>query len=132
MELSIADQANQQMVDRLISEGALWSVPIIAAFRHTPRHCFLDRVFQFAQKSERWREMITRDPLKIPCLTPKYWATMEETTATQVAAALNMVRRNVAKKPLPQTSGLTLEEQLLLEERNVAASLAYARERLEF
>src|SRR5437016_1068350 len=77
-------------------------------------------------------EMITRDPLKIPCLTPKYWATMEETTATQVAAALNMVRRNVAKKPLPQTSGLTLEEQLLLEERNVAASLAYARERLEF
>src|SRR5437899_10647116 len=62
MELSIADQANQQMVDRLISEGALWSVPIIAAFRHTPRHCFLDRVFQFAQKSERWREVITRDP----------------------------------------------------------------------
>ena len=46
MELSIADQANQQMVDRLISEGALWSIPIIAAFRATPRHRFLDRVFQ--------------------------------------------------------------------------------------
>jgi protein-L-isoaspartate(D-aspartate) O-methyltransferase len=62
MELSIADQANQQMVDRLISEGALWSRPIIAAFRATPRHRFLDRVFQFSRKSERWREVITRDP----------------------------------------------------------------------
>jgi protein-L-isoaspartate(D-aspartate) O-methyltransferase len=62
MELSIADQANQQMVDRLISEGALWSVPIIAAFRDTPRHRFLDRVFQYSPKSERWREVITRDP----------------------------------------------------------------------
>jgi protein-L-isoaspartate(D-aspartate) O-methyltransferase len=64
MELSIADQANQQMVDRMISEGALWSKPIIAAFRATPRHRFLDRVFQFARKSERWREVITRDPAR--------------------------------------------------------------------
>src|SRR5207253_5553332 len=28
-------------------------------------------------------EMITRDPLKIPCLTSKYWATMENATAAQ-------------------------------------------------
>src|SRR5215831_15595603 len=62
MALSIADRANQEMVDRLISEGALWSVPIIAAFRATPRHRFLDRVFQYSRKSERWREVITRDP----------------------------------------------------------------------
>jgi protein-L-isoaspartate(D-aspartate) O-methyltransferase len=62
MELSLADQANQQMVDRLICEGALWSIPVIAAFRATPRHRFLDRVFQYARKSERWKENITRDP----------------------------------------------------------------------
>jgi len=75
-------------------------------------------------------EMITRDPLKIPCLTAKYWATMEDATALQVAAALSMVRRNAAKKTMPRTSGLNLEEQLALEDRNVTASLAYAREHL--
>src|SRR5260370_25769978 len=62
MDLSLADQANQQMVDRLICEGALWSVPVINAFRDTPRHRFLDRVFQYSRKAERWKEMITRDP----------------------------------------------------------------------
>src|SRR6516165_9718662 len=54
--------ANEQMVDRLIAEGALWSAALIAAFRATPRECFLDRVFQYHRKSDRWRELITRDP----------------------------------------------------------------------
>jgi sugar phosphate isomerase/epimerase len=76
-------------------------------------------------------EMITRDPLKIPCLTPKYWATMENAPATQLAAALAMVRRNAAAKPLPSTSGLELDRQLELEEANVKASFAHARERLK-
>ncbi len=62
MRPSSAEQANQQMVDRLIAEGALWSAPLIAAFRATPRHCFLDRVFQYQSKSDLWREIITREP----------------------------------------------------------------------
>ena len=60
--MSAAEQANQQMVDRMIAEGALWSPRIIEAFRHTPRHLFVDRVFQFQRKHNRWREKITRDP----------------------------------------------------------------------
>jgi protein-L-isoaspartate(D-aspartate) O-methyltransferase len=56
------EQANQRMVDRMIAEGAVWSPPVIAAFRHTPRHQFVDRVFQFQRKHNRWRELITRDP----------------------------------------------------------------------
>ena len=72
-------------------------------------------------------EMITRDPLKIPCLTPKYWATMENVPAAQLAAALAMVRRNAAKKPLPHTSGLDLDRQIEVEDENVRASFAYAR-----
>jgi protein-L-isoaspartate(D-aspartate) O-methyltransferase len=60
--MSAADQANQQMVDRMIAEGALWSPRIIEAFRRTPRHLFVDRVFQFQRKHNRWRELITRDP----------------------------------------------------------------------
>jgi protein-L-isoaspartate(D-aspartate) O-methyltransferase len=57
-----AEQANQEMVDRLIAEGALWSRSLIAAFRTTPRHHFLDRVFQYHRKRSRWRELVTRDP----------------------------------------------------------------------
>ena len=75
-------------------------------------------------------EMITRDPLKIPCLTPKYWATMENVPAEQLAAALAMVRRNAAKQPLPHTSGRDTEQQLALEDKNVRASLAHAHQHL--
>jgi protein-L-isoaspartate(D-aspartate) O-methyltransferase len=55
-------EANEQMVDRLIAEGALWSRLLIAAFRATPRQCFIDRVFQYQRKDDRWREILTRDP----------------------------------------------------------------------
>src|SRR2546422_112457 len=75
-------------------------------------------------------EMITRDPLKIPCLTKKYWATMEAVPAAQLAGALAMIRKNAATKPLPHTNGLDLDRQLALEDDNVKASFTYARERL--
>ncbi|MBY0525504.1 MAG: protein-L-isoaspartate O-methyltransferase [Gemmataceae bacterium] len=57
-----ADEANQQLVDSLIAEGALWSPALIAAFRATPRHHFLDRVFQFQPRTNHWHEVLTRDP----------------------------------------------------------------------
>jgi len=57
-----AEQANQELVERLIAEGALWSRPLIAAFRATPRHAFLDRVFVYQRKANEWREVLTRDP----------------------------------------------------------------------
>jgi protein-L-isoaspartate(D-aspartate) O-methyltransferase len=57
-----AAQANHLMIDRLIADGALWSRPLIAAFRATPRHVFLDRVFQLQPKEQRWHEIITRHP----------------------------------------------------------------------
>jgi protein-L-isoaspartate(D-aspartate) O-methyltransferase len=55
-------EANEQLVNRLIAEGALWTPSSMAAFRSTPRHCFIDRVFQFQFKTARWREVITREP----------------------------------------------------------------------
>ena len=62
MQPAAGEQANHQMVDRLIAIGALWSPALIAAFRDTPRHLFLDRVFQYQRKPDVWREIITRDP----------------------------------------------------------------------
>jgi protein-L-isoaspartate(D-aspartate) O-methyltransferase len=54
-----AELANQSLVDRLIAEGALWSPGLIAAFRHTPRHLFLDRVYLHGPGGEGWREVRT-------------------------------------------------------------------------
>ena len=62
MARALADEANQRLVDRLIAEGALWSPALIAAFRATPRHRFLDRLFQFRQEENAWHEVLLRDP----------------------------------------------------------------------
>lgn len=56
-----ADRANQRMVDRLIALGALWSPALIAAFRATPRHAFLPRVYLYQRKTGRWREVSLRE-----------------------------------------------------------------------
>jgi sugar phosphate isomerase/epimerase len=76
-------------------------------------------------------EMITRDPLKVPCLTDKYWATLEEVHGKRLAAALTMVRSHAAKQPLPRVSTLTKEEQLRREDDNVRQCLRHAREKLD-
>ena len=76
-------------------------------------------------------EMITRDPLKIPCLTPKYWATLEAMPARQLAEALALVRAKAGKKPLPRISELAKDEQIRREDDNVRASLRYAAEKLD-
>jgi sugar phosphate isomerase/epimerase len=75
-------------------------------------------------------EMITRDPLKVPCLTARYWATLEHVPARRLAEVLSLVKRHAAKKPLPRTSGLSRAEQLKREDDNVRDSLHYAGEKL--
>jgi len=74
-------------------------------------------------------EMITRDPLKVPCLTDAYWATFPERDGLYLARTLRMVRDS--KRSLPEVTGLAREAQLQLEEDNVKKSLAYARQHLD-
>jgi 3-oxoisoapionate decarboxylase len=76
-------------------------------------------------------EMITRDPLRIPCLAPKYWASSADVPASQLARALALVRKHKPKQPLAKVSGLTAEKRLAVEEDNVKKSLDYARQHLE-
>jgi sugar phosphate isomerase/epimerase len=71
-------------------------------------------------------EMITRDPLKVPCLTDAYWATFPERNGLYLARTMRMER----ERPLPVVSKLPRETQLQLEEDNVKRCLAYARDRL--
>jgi sugar phosphate isomerase/epimerase len=71
-------------------------------------------------------EMITRDPLKVPCLTDAYWATFPRRNGLYLARTLRMVRQ----RSLPVVSGLAHDAQLQAEEDNVKKSLTYARDRL--
>jgi protein-L-isoaspartate(D-aspartate) O-methyltransferase len=57
-----AEEANQRLVDQLIARGALWSRPLIEAFRATPRHRFLDRVWHYQRQHGGWREVRTDAP----------------------------------------------------------------------
>ena len=75
-------------------------------------------------------EMITRDPLEVPCLTDKYWSTFEGRNGSYLAKTLSMVRANKPRKPLPKITGLTPEQRLKLEFDFVDQSIAYAREHL--
>ncbi len=75
-------------------------------------------------------EMITRDPLEVPCLTDKYWVTFEGRSGSYLARALSMVRANKPRGPLPRITGLSPEDRLKLEFELVDRSITYAREQL--
>jgi sugar phosphate isomerase/epimerase len=72
-------------------------------------------------------EMITRDPLEIPCLTDDYWSTFNGVSGIELARTLRMVRQNIYKAGLPEVSHLNDEEKLATEEQNILASLQYSK-----
>jgi sugar phosphate isomerase/epimerase len=74
-------------------------------------------------------ELITRDPLKVPCLTQGYWATFPDVPASDLAGTLALVRHRSAEN-LQQVSALSQEERVALEASNVKRSLEYARDPL--
>jgi sugar phosphate isomerase/epimerase len=75
-------------------------------------------------------EMITRDPLKIPCLTDGYWSTFPELPGRHLAHALRFVRDHRAKTPLPRISNLPAGERLKAEDENIRRCVAFAGEML--
>jgi sugar phosphate isomerase/epimerase len=97
---------------------------------------FLDlvRVVQILRKANpeiRFNiEMITRDPLKVPCLTDRYWATFPDLPGRHLARTLSLVRAHPPEHPLPRISTLGPQEQLHREDENIDRCLAFARDRL--
>ena len=79
-------------------------------------------------------EMITRDPLRIPVFTKKYWATFDDSYSPlpgrDLARILEIVRTNPPKTPLTKTSGLSAADGLKLEDELIDRSIAYARKNL--
>jgi sugar phosphate isomerase/epimerase len=80
-------------------------------------------------------EMITRDPLKIPVFTDKYWVTFDDSYSPlpgrDLAHTLEIVRKNKPKSPLPRITGMSPEAQLKLEDGNIQKSIDYARQYLD-
>ena len=75
-------------------------------------------------------EMLTRDPLRVPYLTDKYWVTFPERSGVYLSRTMALVRGRPPRKPLPHVSGLDELERRQQEEDNVKECLAYAGEKL--
>ena len=73
-------------------------------------------------------EMITRDPLKIPCLTDHYWITFLDRNGRYLARTLRYVEEHKSPNPLPTFSALSAEERSRVEEENIRACFRYADE----
>ena len=69
-------------------------------------------------------ELITRDPLRVPCLTPQYWAMMPNVPGSRLAAIMQLARLRPASGQ--SVSTLSPQQQIDLETANVIASLKYA------
>lgn len=75
-------------------------------------------------------EMITRDPLQIPCLTEHYWSTFDNPSPVEFAQHLAMIRQHEFRGKLPETSSLSSDDKLALEEEHVEKCLNYSKNNL--
>jgi 3-oxoisoapionate decarboxylase len=76
-------------------------------------------------------EMITRDPLLVPCLTDRYWASFDDDNGGRdLARMLTRIRGRQNATPLPRIAGLDADQRRSLEDEMVDRSIRYARERL--
>lgn len=76
-------------------------------------------------------EMITRNPLRVPCLTDRYWATFPHRSGLYLARTLRLAAEQTKRLALPTVDHLPKEALYRLEEDNVKQCLHYARERLD-
>ncbi len=77
-------------------------------------------------------EMITRDPLEIPCLKNDYWDAFNEVPHSDLERTLSFVNQHKYGAPLPRVSQLSMEDRLAAEEDNILNCLAYSRDILGF
>lgn len=110
-------------------DGFLLSeMPLGDGFLDLPRMMSLVR--QARPKANFNLEMITRDPLKVPCFTDRYWATFPDRSGLHLARTIRLVKEHRRDTPLPRISTLPHDEQLKVEADNVVSSLKYAHDKL--
>jgi sugar phosphate isomerase/epimerase len=112
------------------SDGFLLSEMVLdKGFLDLPR--MIKMVQQARPKTHFSLEMITRDPLRVPCLTDKYWTTFPDRNGRYLARTLILVQKEHSSQPLPRVSQLSHDSHVRFEEENVVSCLRYAREILK-
>lgn len=111
-------------------DGFLLSEVVLGeGFLDLPR--MISAVHKARPKTRLSLEMITRDPLKVPCLTDKYWATFPNRNGQYLARTLKLVQAKTNhSEALHRVSQLDHAAQIRAEEENVQACLRYARQKL--
>ena len=71
-------------------------------------------------------EMITRDPLAVPCLTDRYWLAFPDRNGVHLARTIRFVNEHKSKTALPRVDQLAKEERARVEEENVKACVRLA------
>lgn len=107
------------LADAALGEGSLPLTEMIAVLRQANPNIH----FNF--------EVITRDPLKVPVFSEKYWATMGDIPASDLAHIWGMVKRDKSKCSFQTLTDLTPEQRIALETHNVTESIRYAAETLK-
>ncbi len=119
----LKDQAVQ-----LYDEGFLLAdIPLGAGFLDLP--AMVDLLREKRPDVRFTLELITRDPLKVPCLSEEFWATFPDVPGRDLARTLRAVREG-STDSLQYPSLLLPEKQVALEDSNVRTSLDYARDHL--
>jgi len=95
---------------------------------HLPLKQIMDIMVKARPQVKFSMDFLTRSPLKITCLTDKYWATFPNRNGKYLARMLSYVRSHKPKSPLPWLEKMSKEEALALEASNLAKSVAYARD----
>lgn len=78
-------------------------------------------------------EMLTRDPLKVPIFTERYWQVYDDKSPVppkDLAMLVQYVKTHPPRHPLPRTSGLSPEGVLALEDKLNQQCIDYARAHL--
>ena len=118
-DLAVAEYADGFLLaDVVLGQGTLDLAKVVNVLRGA------NREIQFSL------EMATRDALKVPCLTDKYWATFEDVPGRDLARTLRYVRANAAPEHLPRVDHLPQKELVALEEQNIKDCLRFAQEYL--
>jgi 3-oxoisoapionate decarboxylase len=75
-------------------------------------------------------EMITRDPLKVPYLDDKYWASFEKRDDGRIEKFKSQVLSKASSKPLPKISGMSSAQMLATEDDNIRRCVSYSKRTL--
>ena len=80
-------------------------------------------------------EIITREPLKIPVFTDKYWVTFDDAYSPlpgrDVARIFSILKKTPPARPVPHIDGLSPADRVTLEDENNLRSIQWARANLQ-